>query len=185
MKAQPEYVNFEFDGDLGKITYKAKIVSGNNPDQIQLVKDFNKFLDSLDPDIYNKALENFGNSFDLKEFSELVESDFLLDLSDLKNYIFVFKQAVLETIQNEMARLASLKNDIAVEIGVQLEADHSFKERLDQVITDAYNVISEAETNHLTDTQEFMQFEDALNYLSTAEHPEWQHDFKAESHIED
>ena len=148
---------------LGKIKYKVTPIQ--NLEHIQIVADFHSFLDRLDTEIYNEAVEEYAKHFNLKEFSDMIESDFIFNTTNLKQQILIFKQIVLETLQKRILDSCTLKD------------------RINNALTDIYYIVKEAEDKGLTDTQEFINFEDALNYISCVEHPECKHEFQQESHI--
>ena len=165
---------------LGKIKYKVTPIQ--NLEHIQIVADFHSFLDRLDTEIYNEAVEEYAKHFNLKEFSDMIESDFIFDTTNLKQQILIFKQIVLETLQKRILDSCTLQDEIREDLGVKKEV--SLKDRMNNALTDIYYIVKEAEDKGLTDTQEFINFEDALNYISCVEHPECKHEFQQESHIE-
>lgn len=132
------------------------------PIQEGVINSFTEFLDGLDPDIYNRSLDEFGKSHNLKEFSNLLESDNLdiTDTNKLKEYIFWFKNTVEYVIKN---RISELYNYYGVE-------DGTFIKNLDYVINVVKRTVEEAERLKFTDKQEYLNFEDQLNFYSIKEH---------------
>lgn len=70
----------------------------NNSLVNKIRQEFEEYLDSLPPELYNRSLENYGNTFDLKYFSDLYTIDELNDkgLQHLQQHITFFKKAVAE-----------------------------------------------------------------------------------------
>lgn len=90
---------------LNGILYKA--TSLNNIQQ-----DFKNYVENLDTEIYNLSLENFAKTFNLKYFSDLLETDNLNEegIEKLTQYIQIYKSCVKETIQKRISQLCEMLN---------------------------------------------------------------------------
>lgn len=135
-------------------------------EHIQVVTDFDNYLNSLDAEIYNKSLEEYGKDNDLKIFSTLYETEFLNQsgLEILKSYIKEFKKCVNKVVKNRINELINkyLNNS---------------NDLIEQSLNHVNNCVKFHENNNLTDSQEFINWEDKLNAISCKEHPEHLHDW--------
>lgn len=90
---------------IGDITYQL------NPIDVRM--DFRKYLDKLDPEMFNRCNEEFGRDYNLKDFSNLIEIDKLNESQILRvnKYIELYKNIVHKNAINKIIELSKLLND--------------------------------------------------------------------------
>lgn len=139
--------------NINGMTYKVVPVVPTK--QAPFVIEFTETLDELDPEIFNRANEIYGNN--LKYFSTLFTTEYLQqhEMTELKTCIENYYQAIR---QAKLELLRDIYNTL------------SLSDKLNVSRCLATNCVLEAEESDYVNEQEYLDWEDDLNALSVKDH---------------